>query len=416
MRLQLGHVVHALSDTIDLVDGRNGMHGKRVAYLACVVAERLGWSEPAVTALCSAALLHDCGISSTREHERLVHEPDAPEADRHCREGAARIAAFPTLAPLAPVIRAHHTPWARLADTGLDDDQRARANLILLADRVDGLLARHGGHPATAARDWLARQLADWPGTLCAPGSVDALLACAATDDFWRTLQPEELARYLRHRHQLPPHPLDLPAFHRVAVLFARIVDAKSPFTRAHSAGVARLAGYLAEQFGFDAGRRARLEIAALLHDIGKLRVPDEIIDKPAPLTRMERAVMRRHSYDTMQILARIRGLGEIARWASAHHETLEGGGYPFSPRARDLPLEARILAVADAFQALSQARPYRPGLAVDAIVEQLLLQAAKGRLDGEVVDLAATRAAACYAAAVGAVRTESTAAAAAVS
>jgi putative nucleotidyltransferase with HDIG domain len=116
----------------------------------------------------------------------------------------------------------------------------------------------------------------------------------------------------------------------QLATLFSCIVDAKSPFTAHHSLGVAGLSRWLAEKMGLPTARCEQLEIAALLHDLGKLRVPDEILEKPAGLNPHERSLINAHSFETYQILRHIHGFEEIACWAAYHHEEPDGHGYPF--------------------------------------------------------------------------------------
>jgi HD-GYP domain-containing protein (c-di-GMP phosphodiesterase class II) len=128
------------------------------------------------------------------------------------------------------------------------------------------------------------------------------------------------------------------------------------------------------------------MEIAGLMHDIGKLCVPDEIVEKPARLTSAEFSVMERHSFETYQILRHVPGLETIAEWAAFHHEALNGQGYPFRRSAETLAMEARIVAVADVFQALAQARPYRGPQGLEEISRILGEFAGKGILDADVV------------------------------
>ena len=165
-------------------------------------------------------------------------------------------------------------------------------------------------------------------------------------------------------------------------------MDAKSPFTAEHSVGVARLARFLAAALGADAVTCARIEIAGLLHDLGKLRVPDEILDKPGRLDAAERAVMRTHSFETFQILRDIAGFEDIACWAAWHHEEPNGSGYPFHLQGDQLPLEARILRVADIFQAMIQDRPYRAGLTPAEVSAFMRDLAGEGRVDASIVEV----------------------------
>jgi putative nucleotidyltransferase with HDIG domain len=177
----------------------------------------------------------------------------------------------------------------------------------------------------------------------------------------------------------------------QLAEIFSRIVDAKSPFTVEHSLGVAGLAQLLARKMGLDESSCAKLEIAGLLHDIGKLRIPDDILDKPGGLDAQERQVINTHSFETYQILRHIKGFEEITPWVAYHHEEPGGGGYPFGMDASLLPVEARILRIADIFQAMVQTRPYRKGLDREQALAVLTDLARQGRLELELVTLAAS-------------------------
>ena len=149
----------------------------------------------------------------------------------------------------------------------------------------------------------------------------------------------------------------------RIALGFAEIVDAKSPFTASHSFRVTDLSLRIAERLGHGPAELAWLKRAALLHDIGKLSVPNSILDKPGPLSADEWETVRLHPYYTQRILEHIRGFERLAFVAASHHERLDGRGYFRGLRGDQVPPESRILAVADIYDALSAARPYRPAL-----------------------------------------------------
>jgi HD-GYP domain-containing protein (c-di-GMP phosphodiesterase class II) len=153
---------------------------------------------------------------------------------------------------------------------------------------------------------------------------------------------------------------------------FAEVVDAKSHFTFRHSVGVTDVASAIGTAMGLSPQRKQLLHRAALLHDLGKLRVPNSILDKPGKLDDAEWRVMREHPALTRATLGRVSQFRELAFIAGAHHEKLDGTGYPDNLRARDLPLEARILAVADVYGALTEDRPYRPGFAPEQALVML--------------------------------------------
>ena len=156
----------------------------------------------------------------------------------------------------------------------------------------------------------------------------------------------------------------------QVCEAFADIVDAKSPFTFRHSMGVTEIARELAEAMGFGEDHTNFVRRAALLHDLGKLRVPNSILDKNGKPTPEEWSVVQEHPGLTRDILCRVRAFDGLAAIAGAHHEKLDGSGYPDRLTGKDIPIEARILAVADVYGALTEDRPYRAGLPLDKVLE----------------------------------------------
>jgi putative nucleotidyltransferase with HDIG domain len=154
-----------------------------------------------------------------------------------------------------------------------------------------------------------------------------------------------------------------------ICAAFADVVDAKSPFTFRHSMGVTEAATTIASGLALPAERVQFVRRAALLHDLGKLRVPNSILDKPGKLTDEEFTVIKEHPALTQSILERVSAFRDLAVIAGQHHEKLDGTGYPHRLLAENLTLESRIIAVADIYGALSENRPYREGLPLDTIV-----------------------------------------------
>jgi HD-GYP domain-containing protein (c-di-GMP phosphodiesterase class II) len=171
-----------------------------------------------------------------------------------------------------------------------------------------------------------------------------------------------------------------------VAAAFGDIADLKTPFTHGHSAEVARLAVQAAQSLRLDTQTVRRLEVAALLHDVGRAAVSNVIWEKAGPLTRAEWEQVRMHPYHSERILATSRSLEPMATLAGAHHERLDGSGYHRGCRARELPPAARVLAAADSFQAMTQERPHRPALRPEQAAEELAREARAGCLDAEAV------------------------------
>jgi putative nucleotidyltransferase with HDIG domain len=182
-----------------------------------------------------------------------------------------------------------------------------------------------------------------------------------------------------------------------IAELFAQVVDAKSPYTAEHSVGVARLSKYIGSQLGLDSATCSKIEVAGLLHDLGKLQVPDDILEKTTDLDSDDLCYMRHHSYVSYAILRKIKGMEDIAQWAANHHEALDGSGYPFHRTANELCTESRIIMTADIFQALAQNRPYRQAMAVEDIIHHLQDMSHNGKLDREIVQVISLDSSNCY-------------------
>jgi HD-GYP domain-containing protein (c-di-GMP phosphodiesterase class II) len=155
---------------------------------------------------------------------------------------------------------------------------------------------------------------------------------------------------------------------------FADVVDAKSPYTAQHSSRVCDMALRIGRRLGFDEQELAELRRAALLHDIGKLSVPNSILDKPGPLTAEEWEAVRLHPYYTQRILEHIRGFERLAFVAASHHERLDGRGYFNGLRGDQIPLHSQVIATADIHDALTAERPYRPALP-EAVALRLMEQ-----------------------------------------
>jgi DNA-binding CsgD family transcriptional regulator len=183
------------------------------------------------------------------------------------------------------------------------------------------------------------------------------------------------------------PHlSLDGDRLARVAEAFARFADLKSPFTLGHSEAVAARAVAAAEIAGMPALAREELRIAALLHDLGRVAVPNGIWDKPGALTTIERERVHEHAAHTAKILARSPLLEPHARLAASDHERLDGSGYARGVRGSDLTSATNLLAAADVYQALLEPRPHRAAHAPDAAARILADEAAAGRLDRDAV------------------------------
>lgn len=394
----LRQIIHALSDMLDLVGIDEFQHSKRVAYMAVETGRLLGLDEDTVSTLYHAGLLHDCGVSSSREHRALISELDCENSHVHCERGYDLLRDQVLFAELAPLVRLHHSHWLDLHEQGVDDRIALLSNCIYMVDRVDSLLSRHKPHEMLRVRAEVCAIIEKFKGNYFAPSLVETLLELGDRESFWLSMLPHNLSRTIDEFGDiLQPETIDEQSLYKISALIANIIDAKTPFTAEHSHGVSRLAKYLGESMRLEKSVCEKLAIAGLLHDMGKLVIPDEILEKTGPLTSAEVAVMQGHSFETYQILRKINGMEDVCRWASYHHERLSGDGYPFRLDAESLSIEPRIITVADIFQALTQKRPYRNPMNPANTMKALQNMALHNKIDQDVVNVVQENLGVCW-------------------
>jgi putative two-component system response regulator len=177
-------------------------------------------------------------------------------------------------------------------------------------------------------------------------------------------------------------------AYGELLVRLAWAAEYRDDVTGQHAERVARLCGFLALRMGETPAEAGRIEQASLLHDLGKIAVPDSILHKPAELTPTEQEIMHRHTVVGANLLAGSRHplLQEAERVARSHHERWDGAGYPHGLAGQAIPLAARITAVADAFDSLTHARPYRPAIGVEQALDRITRDRGT-HFDPDVVD-----------------------------
>jgi HD-GYP domain-containing protein (c-di-GMP phosphodiesterase class II) len=204
------------------------------------------------------------------------------------------------------------------------------------------------------ARSWLDPEL------------VRVFVGLAESTRFWAQLESTAIDIRVASMAPEETEEVDDDYLDAIAAAFGKVIDAKSPFTAGHSARVADFAGRLGERLGVLPTRLRRLRRAAALHDIGKLGVSSAILEKPDKLDEDEWAVMRSHAGHTQAILGRIGALADLAPIAAAHHERLDGQGYPLGLDASVLSRETRIITLCDFYDALTADRPYRRAMPSD--------------------------------------------------
>lgn len=416
--LRLSELISALSHALDITEGQPEGHCIRCCWIGMHIGRRIGLPDDELWELYYTLLLKDLGCSSNAARicelyltDDLAFKRDfktvgdslpqvvnfvlrhtglqAPLAERfrgvlgilrqgeavaqeliatRCQRGAeiARRLRFPdAVAAGIYSLDEHFDGKGRpqgLAGAAIP----VYARIALLAQVIDVF---HTAGGEQAALDEIARRRGRWFD----PALVDAFLAVAADRRFWQTLAGSTVgAAVLALEPAAHEVGLDDDYLDDIAAAFGQVVDSKSPYTSGHSVRVALYAELIGETLGVDPARRRWLKRGALLHDVGKLGVSNSILDKPGKLDAAEWEAVKAHAAYTEAILARIGAFAELARVSAAHHERLDGGGYPRGLAAAEICLETRIITTADIFDAITAERPYRGAIPIPRTLEMM--------------------------------------------
>ncbi|NTV96681.1 MAG: HD domain-containing protein [Thiobacillus sp.] len=414
--LKLSELIGSLSHALDITEGQPEGHCVRCCWIGSHIGRELGLADQALRDLYYTLLLKDLGCSSNAARisqlyltDDLGFKHDYKRVDgslkqvlnfvvghtglraglaerfqslltllRHgdeiaqeliqtrCQRGAdiARQLRFGEGVALGVHALDEHWDGGGRPDRLAGEAIPLYARIALLAQVVD--VFHTVGGPASAMAE--AR---DRSGTWFDPHLVEALERVGGIDGFWAMLESADLDRAVRG---LEPAqgvvPVDEDYLDEIAAAYGQIVDTKSPYTQGHSLRVALYTDLVARELGVPEARRRWLKRGALLHDVGKLGVSNAVLDKPGKLDEDEWEQVKRHAAYTESILARVGIFDELAPVSAAHHERLDGGGYPKGLTADRITLETRIITVADIFDAITAERPYRGAIPVPKTLE----------------------------------------------
>ncbi len=384
--VMLDNLVLSLSDSLDLIHPNVVAHQQRVAYIALRLGRAMGYGPGALADLMYAGVMHDIGALSVEEKVSMM-KIDFERHSTHADLGADLLAGCTDFAKASEYVRFHHYSWGEEEDWGdAPEEVRISSNAIHLADYVDRFIDRNGRvlDQAQATRNEISRLV----GTRFSPELVKCFRDLSAQESFWLDFSSARIYRVLLDVIAWPRVELQIAELENIGRLFSKIVDYRSPFTATHSAGVGTVARELARRMHFSERSCRLMLVAGFLHDLGKVAVPNSILDKPGKLDPAEFDVIRAHTYYTYQILSTIGGFEDIVSWAAFHHERLDGKGYPFHVGGDELSLGSRIMCVADVFTAVTENRPYRRGTQRNESMPILRNLVKSGALDESIVGL----------------------------
>ena len=397
MRLDFTDFLYAMSFALDAIEhefnGATAEHGKRVAWLSMKMLEGAGLSEEELVDCVGCAILHDNAVAEYLQEEgniqRMPANPCAEEGfdmgrfARHAIIGERNAALLPFRTDVKNVILWHHENADGSGALGMREDQtNLRSELIHLADTVDVLYDLKSA--SASDFDEVRRFVSGEAGRLFSARAVTLFQNHISYQDLLQ-LQARGPEALLKERLPAVWHDYSDEEIKAIAEFFARIVDYKSPFTTAHSMGVANKAKIMAEHYGWNADKVIRFYMAGAMHDIGKLVIGNEILEKPGKLNEWEYSVMQDHARATLDILSDIDGFEDITEWAANHHEKLDGTGYSRGMNASQLSFEERLMACIDIYQALTEDRPYKAGLSHAKTIAIMKSMIEEGKIDGSI-------------------------------
>ena len=399
MKLDLTDFLYAMSFALDAIEhefsGATAEHGKRVAWLSMRMAEGVGLSEEQLVDFVGCAILHDNAfaeyVKEELNRERDPGEDQGEEAERarrtagHAIIGERNAALLPFRTDVKNVILWHHENADGSGALGLTQDETdCRSEMIHLADVLDIWFDLRS--LTAEAFDEIREFVAKEKGHLFSDCAVEQFQKKLSFQDILM-LQEKGPEALLKERLPAIWHDYSDEEVTAIAGFFARIIDYKSPFTTAHSLGVADKARRMAGFYGWNGEKAIRFYFAGAMHDIGKVVVGNEILEKPGKLNEWEFSRMKDHASASLRILSEIDGLEDITKWAANHHEKLDGTGYPNGLSASELSFEERLMACIDIYQALTEDRPYKAGMSHSKTMAIMESMVNEGKIDQKITE-----------------------------
>jgi HD-GYP domain-containing protein (c-di-GMP phosphodiesterase class II) len=382
-RLSRGTVLAALSRAFDLAEGRRPGHAQRVAYVGVYLASELGLDATSIEEVFFGCLLHDVGMAgavpgpridtargtsfisgSARASDVLSSIPAGGWADviealaAHCELGAKIVRNMGLGESVARAVGSHHDCWdgSGLPGSMAGDRVPMVARIVAVADRVESMIDAEGSPLLVRRRGpGLVRDMA---GNELDPALAETMAIAAGRDEFWLGFYDNDLSATLMSLNYGGIMSRD-DLFEFLGVI-SDVVDARNQRETGRGRRVADLARRVALTCDMTERRADLVKVAALLQDIGTLGVPAQYLSKPDILSIDEMSAVQLHPTYARDILSEIPGLGAAAWWVGCHHERIDGKGYPGMLEGDEVPMEAQIIGMSEAFDALTSDRPYR--------------------------------------------------------
>ena len=381
-------LIKAIAAALDAVEkellGASSNHGKRIAILCAKMGKLIGKNTEEIRGLTTCALLHDNALTEYILATRIGGHYDST-MKKHCEYGQRNADALLSNANIKDFILYHHERADGKGPYGIHEGEGpVEAELIAIADSIDVMYHLQTIKPEKL--NSVIQTIEEDTGRKFSKIAAQAMLEVME----WSTIESlkdnvvNETAETF-----LTPWIVDIEdqLILNLVSLITKIIDYKSVFTQHHSTQIANMAWLMGEFYNYNQVEKIKLYLAAALHDIGKLETPTSILEKPGKLTDEEFLIIKKHVYNTRELLKGIDGFQEICEWASNHHEKLNGTGYPFGKNANELDFNSRLMACIDIYQAVSEKRPYHPLRTHNDTMQILNKMADDGGIDKNIVN-----------------------------
>jgi HD-GYP domain-containing protein (c-di-GMP phosphodiesterase class II) len=380
-------LIKSIATALDIVEGSligaSTNHGKRIAVLCAKMGKVLGKNPQEITALAICALLHDSALTEYILSERKDGNHDLA-MKKHCEIGQRNVDALCFKTNVKDFVLYHHEHADGKGPFGIREGEGPlEAELITIADSID--VAYHLQRLEPEDLPFIRNIVVKETGKHYSKKAAETMLEIL---DLPALLSLKDNVIKQTASDALLPWTVDIQTeiVFGLAGFITRIIDYKSVFTEKHSTQIANRAWFIGKYYRYEPEKLAELYLAASLHDLGKLAVPLDILEKPGKLTDEEFEIIKEHVHLTWELLNDVEGFETVCKWASNHHEKLDGSGYPFGKKAPELDFNSRLLACLDLYQAISEARPYHPVRNHADTIRILYEMADTGKIDADIV------------------------------
>ncbi|PKM38648.1 MAG: HD family phosphohydrolase [Firmicutes bacterium HGW-Firmicutes-9] len=393
MDFNLNEFLKAIANTLDTIEmdifGIPTNHSKRIAYLSVLIAKELNLRDEEIFDLASLAIMHDNGASLKILHDNISgstkEKLDIVESRKeHCIIGEENLKDFPFLTSPIDVILYHHEKYNGTGFFGRTAQEIPLfAQIIALADTLDLTFDLREGPQTKGKKEAFVHDHRD---TFFSPILTNAFLKVSEHTELWNGLKDTNIDSSLSQVVPQFSNAMNYEDIRQLTKTLSKIIDAKSKYTHEHSAGLSVKIATMADFYHIDFTTTHKLLIASDLHDLGKLIISNDILDRPGRLTEEEYNNIKRHPAIAKSCLENVSGFEDISRWVGNHHEKLNGSGYPNGLIAEDLDFYSKLLTSMDVYQALTEERPYRSSMDHWNAMRVMQKMVDLGELDSQIV------------------------------